>query len=78
MAKMLRIVSKKEGFRRCGVAHSTEPKDYPLDSFTKKQIEELKKEPNLYVHEVEVKDQAENYPAAGDGKAGGKSGGKNT
>lgn len=72
--KKLRIVSKKDGFRRCGVKHSTDPKDYALDRFSAEQLAALKAEPLLYVHEVEVDDA----PAAGeDAKAGGK-GKKNT
>jgi len=49
---MIRIRSKKEGFRRCGIAHSGAPKDYPDDKFTKEQLKVLKAEPMLFVEEV--------------------------
>jgi len=53
---MIRIVSKKEGFRRCGIAHSSNPVDYPEDEFTGKQLAALKAEPMLVV--VQVPDPA--------------------
>lgn len=63
---MIRIISKKEGFRRCGVAHSETPTDYDDDHFTEEELERLNKEPMLIVFEVpnppeeaEVKDEAE-------------------
>lgn len=46
---MIRIVSKKEGFRRCGVAHPSAPVDYPNDRFTSEELEILKAEPMLVV-----------------------------
>jgi hypothetical protein len=49
---MIRIRSKKDGFRRCGIAHSEKPVDYPDDRFSKKQIAELKAEPMLFVEEL--------------------------
>jgi hypothetical protein len=49
---MIRIRSKVDGFRRCGIAHTSAPKDYPDDKFTKKQVAELKAEPMLFVEEV--------------------------
>jgi hypothetical protein len=49
---MIRIRSKREGFRRCGIAHSAEPKDYPNEQFTKKQFADLKAEPMLFVEEL--------------------------
>ncbi len=49
---MIRIRSKKEGFRRCGIAHSEKPVDYPDDKFSKKQLQELKAEPMLFVEEL--------------------------
>jgi len=56
MAKKIRIVSKKEGFRRCGIAHSETPKLYDADAFTKQQLELLKREPMLIVDEIDVPD----------------------
>lgn len=49
---MIRIISKKEGFRRCGVAHSEKPTDYPDDKFTTKELKRLKNEPMLIVVEL--------------------------
>lgn len=49
---MIRIRSKREGFRRCGVAHTETPKDYADDKFTKEQIKVLKAEPMLFVEEL--------------------------
>ena len=49
---MIRIRSKKEGFRRCKIAHSESPKDYPDDKFTKEQLKVLRAEPMLFVEEV--------------------------
>ena len=49
---MIRIISKKEGFRRCGVAHPAKAKDYPKDFFTKAQLKRLKSEPMLVVQEL--------------------------
>ncbi len=46
------IVSKREGFRRCGIAHSEKPATYPKDKFTDEQLEVLKAEPMLIVTEV--------------------------
>ncbi len=45
----LLIKSKKEGFRRCGVAHSVEETRWPDDAFTPEQLEALKVEPMLLV-----------------------------
>jgi hypothetical protein len=49
---MIRIRSKRGGFRRCGIAHPESPVDYPDDKFSKKQLEELKGEPMLFVEEL--------------------------
>ncbi len=46
---MIRITSKKEGFRRCGVAHSQKPTEYPDGKFGKKELAALKAEPMLVV-----------------------------
>lgn len=48
---MIIITSKKNGFRRCGVAHPAEKTEYPNDFFTAEQIEELHNEPMLVVLE---------------------------
>ncbi len=53
---MIIITSKKDGFRRCGVAHPAEPTDFPDGTFTPEQIEILRNEPMLVVQE---EDEAE-------------------
>ncbi len=45
----IRITSKKDGFRRCGVAHSSTPTEYPDGRFSKEEIETLLAEPMLVV-----------------------------
>ena len=49
---MIRIRSKKDGFRRCGVAHPEDATDYPNDKFSKKELARLKAEPMLFVEEL--------------------------
>ncbi len=44
---MIFIQSKKDGFRRCGVAHSAAGKEFDDDFFTKKQLEELAADPDI-------------------------------
>lgn len=46
---MITITSKKEGFRRLGVAHSQTPTIYDDDRFTAEELEILQKEPMLIV-----------------------------
>jgi hypothetical protein len=48
---MIRITSKRDGFRRCGLAHGKEPAEYPDDFFPDAQMEVLRKEPMLVVQE---------------------------
>lgn len=45
------ITAKRDGFRRCGIAHSTQGTAYPDDFFTAKQLAQLKREPQLVVVE---------------------------
>lgn len=47
MALIITIISKRNGFRRCGVAHSDKPTDWCQDDFTDEQWEELAGEPQL-------------------------------
>lgn len=46
---MIRITSKKAGFRRAGIAHSKQPTEYKDDCFSKSELKQLKAEPNLTV-----------------------------
>lgn len=43
------ITSKRDGFRRCGIAHPSKPTSYPDDFFTEEQLQALGKEPQLIV-----------------------------
>lgn len=52
IALPLKIISKKDGFRRCGVAHPAAPVIYPDGTFTPEQVERLKSEPMLIVEEI--------------------------
>lgn len=47
------IASKKEGFRRCGVAHAKEPVEYADGRWSAEQLKALKAEPMLVVTEVD-------------------------
>lgn len=77
---MIKIVSKKNGFMRCGVKHADKPVDYPNGTFTEEQIERLKKEPMLIVLELpdpapntgQDIDQTEGDPGEKQGKKKGK------
>ncbi len=44
------ITAKRDGFRRCGVAHRDVPVTWPDGSFTDEQIAVLRAEPSLVVH----------------------------
>jgi hypothetical protein len=41
------ITSKRDGFRRCGIAHSSQAARYPDDFFSETQLRALLKEPQL-------------------------------
>jgi hypothetical protein len=48
----IRITAKRDGFRRCGVAHSETPTTYPADYFNKEQLATLKADPYLIVEDL--------------------------
>lgn len=50
---VIRITSKRDGFRRCGVEHPSRPVEYPDDRFTQEELERLKNEPMLIVEVIE-------------------------
>lgn len=50
---MIRITSRTEGFRRCGVAHTTQGKDWPDDAWSKAQLARLEADPMLVVQRLE-------------------------
>lgn len=49
MEKVIDITAKREGFCRCGIAHSETTRTYPMDFFKPAQLEELQAEPMLIV-----------------------------
>jgi hypothetical protein len=53
-ASHIRIIAAVQGFRRAGIAHSTEPTTYAVDDFSEEQLEQLHKEPRLVVEFVEA------------------------
>jgi len=54
MKKILRISAKREGYRRCGVAHAGAATEHAIDAFNEKQIEILKADPMLIVQELDA------------------------
>ena len=52
---MIKITAKQEGFRRCGVAHSAAPTEYPDDHFSKEDLASLKAESMLVVEVIAEK-----------------------
>ncbi|SNS05680.1 hypothetical protein SAMN04488503_2483 [Humidesulfovibrio mexicanus] len=46
------ITAKKDGFRRCGVAHPARPVEHADGTFSSEQLEILKAEPMLVVQEL--------------------------
>lgn len=55
---MIQISSKREGFRRCGVAHPRGPVTYDDGEFSAEEIEILQAEPMLTVVEIDGGDIA--------------------
>lgn len=49
MTTVIVITAKRNGFRRCGVAHSDQPTPWRQGDFTADQWEELLKEPQLFL-----------------------------
>ena len=50
---MIVITSKREGFRRCGVAHAARPVEWPDDRWTDAELARLQAETMLTVELVE-------------------------
>jgi hypothetical protein len=48
----IKIKSKQNNFRRCGIPHPDQWTEYPDDKFTKEELVILKKEPMLIVEEM--------------------------
>lgn len=49
---MIQITAKRDGFRRCGIAHPKEATQYPDKRFTADQLKTLQNEPMLVVHVI--------------------------
>ncbi len=56
----IRIIARQANFRRCGIAHSVTPTEYPDDHFTEAELIELRAEPKLVVHIVKAAEPALN------------------
>lgn len=54
-AEALRVVPKRAGFRRAGIAFPEEGQTIPLSELTTDQLEQLENEPMLVTHRVVVK-----------------------
>ena len=70
--KVIKIRSQREGFRRCGIAHSTEWTEYPAGKFNKKELSRLKNEPMLWVEEEDQKPPKPKDPPKGSGEGSGE------
>lgn len=57
--KMLRIVAKREDFRRAGRIFGSTPVDIPLSSLTSRLLHELKHDPMLVCHEMNASTEDE-------------------
>lgn len=51
--QIVRIKAKRDGFRRCGVAHPKAPTDHAADRFTPAELEILQADPMLSVELIE-------------------------
>lgn len=49
---MITIISKRDGFRRAGIQHSSTATQYPDNHFSAAQLALLKAEPMLFVTDV--------------------------
>ena len=57
------IKAKHNGFRRCGIAHPSQPTKYADDFFTEEQLKALSKEPQLILaYEEDEFDQVQDEP----------------
>lgn len=57
--KVLRVVARRDGFRRAGIAFGAQPTDLPLGALTQAQIDAIKSDPMLVATEVEIEVEAE-------------------
>lgn len=75
MSKILRITSKRAGFRRAGIAHPSVPTDYPIEQFSEEQLAQIFNESMLTAALVEDDgdpgDEQKANTTAGEGSAAG-------
>lgn len=64
------IRSRREGFRRCGIAHSVTPVTYPVEQFGASELDALRCEPMLVVDEPLVGDPSDAASEKPETKAG--------
>lgn len=69
---MIIIESKKDGFRRCGVAHPAVPVSHPDDRFTAEELAALQAEPMLIVIVAEAAEEKDESAAKGKRKTKGQ------
>lgn len=68
MSQTIRITAFRDGYRRAGMAHSTQPVEHPADRFTAEQLAQLRADQRLLVEEVDQADEpAEPSTGSGDG-----------
>jgi 3'-phosphoadenosine 5'-phosphosulfate sulfotransferase (PAPS reductase)/FAD synthetase len=65
---MIRITAKKDGFRRCGVAHSAKPVEYADDRFSPAELKRLAAESMLVVERIADPSQGKNDDDKNKGK----------
>ncbi|GAB6191149.1 HI1506-related protein [Desulfocastanea catecholica] len=61
---MIVITSKKDGFRRCGIAHAAKATSYPNRRFSKEQLAILQAETMLTVVVTEETGKGKTQPKA--------------
>lgn len=57
--KGLKVIARRDTFRRAGYVFSGEPTVIALDALTDEQVEQLKSEPLLVVQEVDLEPATE-------------------
>jgi len=70
MAYKIRIIAKRDGFRRCGIAHPETPTLYDADEFSAEEVARLGAEPMLVVDLVDVDGAGEATLVASPSKPG--------
>ncbi len=54
----IEITARRDGFRRCGMAHSSKPTVHDIDAFSAEELEILRNEPQLIVREVDGEEKS--------------------